>query len=425
MKKWAFVYMVATILIASWAQSSNSVRIARLSYGTCETCLRLILHENAGIGLFTVSADGRRFYLKDAMGIVCVFNRQGQLIARFESPVPLDCVAVGPEGSIVSVGVCQPIGKFAVDKEPSDNKEPSTVRSSETEPSTVSSSEIEDETQQYIWVLKPDGKIDDERTKGFNTALESFLVKQQREYGDCFPEIAFFTGDRLGLMVMAPVRVSNTGEVSLSRESGLLILRQDGSWEGLYSILGASKHGALLECTKEFGLDAQQEWVRRTLDPNNQVEYRILEEDGTEYVRGKAPAHLKEPVKVRLRTGQTVSQEFAIQFQSMDGVLLLDAGARLDAQGRLYLPGWIPERHLRTLQIPGQEASLGLDDGYLIVRFTANGQFDRIVARLKMPIYGCRPWQLWDIDDVGNLYYLEFTNECIEIMMIPSESQGS
>jgi hypothetical protein len=66
MKKWAFAYMVATILIASWAQSSNSVRIARLSYGTCETCLQLSLHENAGIGLFAVSGDGRRFYLQNA-----------------------------------------------------------------------------------------------------------------------------------------------------------------------------------------------------------------------------------------------------------------------------------------------------------------------------------------------------------------------
>ena len=41
-------------------------------------------------------------------------------------------------------------------------------------------------------------------------------------------------------------------------------------------------------------------------------------------------------------------------------------------------------------------------------RFTSEGQFDRIVARLKMPIDGCRPHQMWDIDAAGTLYYLEF-----------------
>jgi hypothetical protein len=115
------------------------------------------------IGLFTVSADGRRFYLKDAMGIVCVFNRQGQLIARFESPVPLDCVAVGPEGSIVSVGVCQPMVNLLVNKSGSPTRDT-------TDPNQVegvwNDEAMEDEDADSISGFATDSDADDNTEPG-------------------------------------------------------------------------------------------------------------------------------------------------------------------------------------------------------------------------------------------------------------------
>jgi len=65
------------------------------------------------------------------------------------------------------------------------------------------------------------------------------------------------------------------------------------------------------------------------------------------------------------------------------------------------------ECHIHLVPILGR-GRLPIQDGYVIARFTSEGQFDRIVARLKMPIDGCHSHQLWDLDAAGTLYYLEF-----------------
>lgn len=220
---------------------------------------------------------------------------------------------------------------------------------------------------------------------------------------------------------MVPVIASETGEGTTDREMGLLILNLDGTWEGLYPVFGASKLGVFLEDARMRGLEAQKEWIRRALDPKNYVEYRILEVDGTEYRCDKALPYPKESVKVRLHTGNAASaSEFVLQLQAAD-TLFPDGMARLDSQGRIYLPGWIAQRRFHNVQITGQETALGLIDGYVVVRFTADGQFDRVVAQLKMLVSGSHPWRLWDIDNAGNLYYLEFTSVGIEIRMVPPQ----
>ncbi len=422
MNKLTLEFVLLITLAGSWSQSDQPVRLMRLPYGDCENCIQLIIQEGAGIGLFAVAPDGSRFYLRDGMGVVHVVNRSGQHVARLDVPIPLDCTAVGADGSIVSVGVCQSIELRRMESEPSNSQT--------TEKSAPDAVVVDDNPSRRIWVMKPDGSIDRERTDGFNRALERFMTEQNRDEGDCFREIAFFTGSRLGLVVMAPVSLSESGEASLQRETGLLILNQDGSWQGLYPCVAASKRGAFLEDIHLRGLEAQQQWVRRAFDPQEYVDYRIIEANGEEYKRDKAPAHPAE-LKVRLiQAGGSATDEFTLRLEAA-GVLLSEPGARLDARGRLYLPGAKVERRLSSVSIAGQseievegqmiQPRLGMLDGYVVARFTAEGQFDRIVAQLKIPTYHCRPWQLWDIDEQGNLYYLEFTSDGVEIWMVPSQ----
>jgi hypothetical protein len=357
--------------------------ISRIPYSAFE----LAIKEGAGIGLFAVSADGQKFYLRDASGNLLVFDRQGKRVVEIPMPVPLDCAEVAPDGSIVTVGSCQDLRlRFRPNN------------------SDAMIEEIGDE--QRIWVIRSDGTIDKARTEGFNRALGEFLDKHARS-GDCFVQVAFFTGTQLGLQISAPVSLKD-GKPVLKQEMGLLVLRDDGRFERLYYAWAASGDGRLiLEDTRLIGLEAQNEWMSKGF---SRTEYVILDRSGKESVRSDAPAYPKESVRMRLiQPTQKASKDLSLQFQDLhkEGIILVEGGARLDAQGRLYLPGMTTRRQIHSVPILGR-GRLPIQDGYVIARFTSEGQFDRIVARLKMPIDGCRPHQMWDIDAAGTLYYLEF-----------------
>lgn len=395
------VLLLATVFIGQWY---------RLRYeDTYITCLpyqafEWALNEGVGIGFFAVSADGQRFYIRDASGNLLVFDRQGKRVAEIRMPAPLDCAEVAPDGSIVTVGSCQ---YLSLHFRPSN--------------SDAEIEEIGDE--QRIWVIRSDGTIDKARTEGFNRALGAFLDKHARS-GDCFVQVAFYTGTQLGLQVSAPVSLKDEMP-TLKQEMGLLVLRDDGRFEGLYYAWAASGDGRLiLEDSRLVGLEAQQERVRNDFSSNNLVEYVILETDGTEYHRDKAPAYPRNPIPMKLiRLDKNTRTDLTMQFQALhtEGVLLSDeSGARLDSQGRLYLPAATTKRKFHSVWLLGQKNRLWLMDGYVIARFSPDGKFDKIVARLKMPI-DCRSHQLWDLDAAGNLYYLEFGSKGVGIRVAKAE----
>ena len=378
------VLLLAIAFTGLWYRLSyEDTYITRLPYGAFE----LAIKDGAGIGLFAVSADGQKFYIRDASGNLLVFDRQGKRVAGIRMPAPLDCVEVAPDGSIVTVGSCQDL---RLHFRPSN--------------SDAEIEKIGDE--QRIWVIRSDGTIDKARTEGFNRALSEFLDKHARS-GDCFVQVAFFTGTQLGLQISAPVSLKD-GKPILKQEMGLLVLRDDGTYEGLYYAWAASGSGnMLLEDTRLVGLEAQNEWMSKGFP---QEEYVIFDENGKERTRDKAPAYPKESVRMRLiQPTQKASKDLSLQFQDLhkEGIIFVENGARLDAQGRLYLPGMTTRRQIHSVPMLGQ-GRLPLQDGYVIARFTSEGQFDRIVARLKMPIDGCRFHQMWDLDAAGTLYYLEF-----------------
>ncbi len=317
-------------------------------------------------------------------------------------PVPLDCAAVGDDGSVVTVGVCQPIRRFEGDNAPA-------------------------VMERRIWVIRSNGTIDESRTEGFNRALDDFQEKHKRGMGDCYTRIAFYTGDRLGIVVDVPRSPQEASPID--REMGILVLRADGSYEGLYYALAASKSGALFtEDPRQVGIDAQREWLRKQYAPENLVEYIVLDEDNST-LRDRAPAYPEKPLTISLvGIGRKVIREITLQTQRVHegGKLLVEPGARIDSQGRLYIPGRLTRRQIHPIDVPDQQLDLGLEDGYVIARFKPDGQFDGIVARLKIPVYRCRPWQLWDIDASGNLYSLEFEEKGVVIRMVsPTPAQSA
>ncbi|CUU38363.1 MAG: hypothetical protein K6U12_05190 [Armatimonadetes bacterium] len=368
--------------------AQQAERLFGLPYGECNDCIAMNLHEGAGVGWFAVNPSGTRFYLRDGEGRIHILDRTGKPIARFTSPVPVGIAGVADDGSIVVVGECQPISR----------------RDKESIP-------------RPIWVIEPNGSIDEKRTEGFNRALERFRTEQNRG-ADCFPMIAFLTQNRLGLLVSAPVSFSADGEARLDQQTGLLILKADGSWEGLYPAIAASKRGSILEDPRLRSLEAQQEWIRRTLNPQTQASYKIVDETGDEYKRDRAPVYPAEMQAQHVSLGGTRLASYTLQIGKA-GVLLIEPGARMDERGRLYLPGAKTERALRPLRL-NQSDELELLDGYVVARFLPDGRFEGIVAEIAIPTYHCHPRQLWDIDSVGNLYFLKFTETGVEVWMVPA-----
>lgn len=127
----------------------------------CLIRVRVGFERGGGDRIFAVSADGQRFYIRDASGNLLVFDRQGKRVAEIRMPAPLDCAEVAPDGSIVTVGSCQ---YLRLHFRPSN--------------SDAEIEEIGDE--QRIWVIRSDGTIDKACTEGFNRALGAFLDKHAR-----------------------------------------------------------------------------------------------------------------------------------------------------------------------------------------------------------------------------------------------------
>jgi hypothetical protein len=127
--------------------------------------------------------------------------------------------------------------------------------------------------------------------------------------------------------------------------------------------------------------------------------------------------HLPRFMQRQLQASENLSLKLQ-DLHEKEGVILIEKGARLDAQGRLYLPGMTTVSRINSVPVPGQ-GRLPTQDGYVIARFTRDGVFDKIVARLKIPI-DVRPHQLWDFDAAGNLYYLQFSTEGVEIHRVPT-----
>ncbi len=400
-----FGMVIMTLVFAvGWAQSDRSVRIAFLPYGDCDTCVRVSLEPcSHDIGVFfTVSPDGQRLYLKDAGDTLHVLSREGRYITSIAVPAsPLQ--GISADGSMV---VFDPLHPIRI-------KLPEPLQPTGVRP---------------LMIFKADGSVDQERTEGFNRALDKMCLELGERYDTAIlsnmaNDVYFFTGDRLGLVIMSKVVTTESGERSILNPSVLVVLKKDGSWEGPYKVGIPSKRGSVLEDLdpRSLTLEAQREALQR---PQLSVEYRILNEDGTEYKRGLDTAYESAPCKVHIRhpEGKT-TQEFFIRYDQMVervGTLLVRDGGRLDASGRLYEAGQSPEIHWRTIPVKGKKHRLTLQDGYQILRFRADGQFDEVVAHLAFPL-DAKMSHLWDVDDAGNLYYLHFTSEGIEIRMVPSK----
>lgn len=217
--------------------------------------------------------------------------------------------------------------------------------------------------ERHLVILKADGTVDLERTEGFNRALDKMCLELSEKYdtsiwSTLYNKVFFFTGDRLGIMVGFKVDVAESGEMTIRNPSGLVVLKKDGSWEGPYVASLCSKRGSMTESAdpRMQTVEGQQEAIRSPL----YVEYRIY-----------------------------------MLCQSL-------------------------ERRWRTIPVSGNEGRLTIDDGYQVVRFKADGQFEGVIAHLVFPLDAQIDY-LWDVDDGGNLYYLHFTSEGVEIRMVPSK----
>lgn len=393
------------MLTVGWAQADRSVRVAFLPYGDCKTCVSIALGPEAlDIGVFfTVSPDGQRLYLKDAADTLHVLSREGRYITSIAVPAsPLQ--AISADGSMV---VFDPLHPIRI-------KPPEPLKPTGARP---------------LMIFKADGSVDQERTEGFNRALNKMCLELSERYdtsigADILNDVHFFTGDRLGLSLGSTSRTTESGEETILNPSGAVVLKKDGSWEGPYVASAFSKRGSMLEDPdpRMQTIEGQQEVFRR---PPFKVEYRILNEDGTEYKRDLGPTYNPTPYKVRIRhpDGST-TPEFMLRYDQMHerlGALLVWDRARLDASGRIYNLYQSPEIRRRTIPVVGEKRGLKMEDGYQIVRFKVDGQFDRVLAHLVLPVDTNGLNLLWDVDDAGNLYYLQFTSEGIEIRMVPSK----
>lgn len=420
--------LVMLILTLGWTQSDRSVRVAFLPYGDCKTCARITLlaDERSGINLFAVSPDGTRFYLRDAEGTLHILSREGYHLKAVKNlPVSTHSIrAISADGSLVAFSSVSLIRL----------EQPEAVKLAEGSREIGKARETQQSQQEKapgeaferaLWILKPNGTIDWERTDGFARAISKLEADIKREYDEIFSfidEVDFFTGDRLGLRIAPPVYKSESGEKAIKCPIGLVVLKRDGSWEGVYPAAAVSKRGAILEYPQLRSLEAQLEVLQLT---PNKVEFRILGEDGMEH-RGMSAPFPSEPYLARfIHPDGKHSQEFMLRMDEMVnrlGVFLsTDTSARLDGQGRLYLLGHLPEMRDYTIRVVGYDYPIVVTAGYQIVRFKADGQYDRVMAQLKIPTEWGSPDRYWDVDDSGNLYYLQFTSEGVEIRKVPSK----
>ncbi len=412
-RTFGFLIMMTLLLAVGSTQTDRSVRLAFLPYGDCATCFSLHLtRETVHLyTLLTVTPDGQRLYLIDTGGVLHVLSRTGEHLRSVRKfAVPSRTIqAIAPDGSMVALDSSMPI-EVRAESHAADQPEAYRTES------------------RCFWILKPDGTIDWERSDKFYQALDNLLDFIVEKYGKANPTchwVFFYTGDRLGYGLRSLATQTDEGTYELVHPAGLVILKQDGGFERIIydGAIAASKQGAILQDPAK-GEEAQKEQVRRRAAGDSNlvyiVDYRILEEDGT-IIKGSRPAFEPVPRRVRLISPDGKQSKEIVLRQDLMGTLLDDWDYRLDGRGRLYCAGSLPEQRVHTLWIAGQEKGLALLDGPIVVRFREDGQYDGVVAQLKLPADISSLPLPWDVDNAGNLYYLHFTTEGVEVRMIPSK----
>ncbi len=381
---------------------------------------------------FRVSWDGQLFYLTDPMVlrperegykyedyqlVVKVFNRGGQLVRQLVSEIGVGLsprskrftglMAAAPDGKVYLLfqrrGVERVEGSSGQGGQSGGGRGGLEANGGLRRAEPVWMYEVE--------VLNGDGTVDRELSRQLSEAIQRFVSQCERgidlDYGH-------METDMEGTLYLRVACVS-----SERREYKILRIERSGR---VVVIPGGSEIAR--HTGQVWGGEIEGDLVRQ-----EQIVYR-----GDEEIRIGFFVYAPSRVAVYNREGQE-ERSFRVPASGELSELERSLGfsrwlpSKVDGRGHLYVPTETQQARWEEVW-EGREVGEPYFDvltGFVILEYDAQGNFVGERARVKKPSFGkslmsiryeC-PHQVYDVDRAGNLYYLEFRRNGIEVWLSP------
>ncbi len=387
---------------------------------------------------FRVSWDGQRFYLTDAMVlregdeydgleyedyqvVVKVFDRRGRLVRQLVSEMGVGLsleskrftglTAVAPDGKVFLLFQRRGIERV---ESPSVSLGQGGQSGSGGRGGLETSEEFRRAEPVWVYeveVLNSDGTVDRELSSRLSGALQRFVSQCERGIGLDYGHMETDVEGNLYLTFSCVsserreykmIRIERSGRLTVMPDLGILARHTGQIW----TMIG---EGELVQLEK--------------------IVYM-----GDEEIRVDFAAYAPSRVVVYNREGQE-ERSFQVPASGVLSELERSLGfsswlpSKIDGRGHLDRAAETREARWEAVW-EGREVGDPYFDvltGFVILEYDAQGNFVGERARVKEPSFGEslmsiryeRPHQVYDVDRAGNLYYLEFRRDGIEVWVSP------
>ena len=293
-----------------------------------------------------------------------------------------------------------------------------------------------DDAKRGVAVYRPDGTYDKQRTEALVEAIKRAETEFHLDSEVATPE--FFEVDRSGRVYFLAKQIVSEAGGTARLEGRLLVIHPDGRYHLLnddeYRPSGIDRYrGEVIISDYDARAEGRVEvqfliYSRPEEDPHDED----LEQDTITLFR-------KKPYK-RVRPDGEVVSKFDWYLDISDrvpnvwdgfvGTVNMERHIAIatDEAGHLYRVYSATRRHwIRVTDPADSDRGLMLMDGFWIIEFTPDGRFLRSRASNLRLIgsYGHqenlvgRLVNLWDVDKHGNVYWIEFRPDHLEVKMSP------
>jgi hypothetical protein len=288
-----------------------------------------------------------------------------------------------------------------------------------------------DDAKRGVAIYRPDGTYDKQRTEAVGEAIKRAATEFRLDSEIATPE--FFEVDRNGRVYFLARQIVSEERGTQKVEARLLVIYPDGRYHlldyDLYYPSGIDRYrGEII--TGDYDAQAEGEMEVRFV-----IYSRSDEEPRTDTIT----LFRKDPYK-RVRPDGEVVRKFVWHLDISDrvpnvwdgfvGTVNLERHLAIltDEVGHLYRVYSATRRHWIAVDDPADpDRGIVLMDGFWIIEFTPDGRFVRPRASNLRLIgsYGHqanlvgRLINLWDVDKHGNVYWIEFHPDHLEVKMSP------
>lgn len=382
---------------------------------------------------FRVSWDGRLFYLTDPMVlrsgrngiqyedyqvVVKVFDRRGRLVRQLVSEMGVGLspenkrftglMAVASDGKVFLLFQRRGIERAGGSSGQGGQSGGGGRGGSETNEGVGRAEPV---WVYEVQVLNSDGTVDRELSRRLSESLQRFVSQCERgidlDYGDMETDVegnlyltfSCISSERREYKM---IRIERSGRLTVMPVLGILARHTGQIW----TMIG---EGELVQLEK--------------------IVYM-----GDEEIRVDFVAYAPSRVVVYNREGQE-ERSFRVPASGVLSELERSLGftdwlpSKIDGRGHLYVPTETQQARWEEVWERGEagEPYFEVLSGYVILEYDVQGNFVGERARVKKPYFGEslmgiqyeRPHQVYDVDREGNLYYLEFRRDGIEVWVSP------